>query len=113
MPPDDAQRIEKVALVAEAAAKKHEDNKCSLVDSGCATLLVEGLRSRAVSSSPDAVQAVCGCLKSLTTADDPRPAASRSGVSLPLAGTLGALTHSFMLWPTLMSRSVCAPLVVR
>ena len=69
--------VEHVALVAEAAAKKHEDNKCVLVDSGCASRLVEGLRSEAVSSSPAAVQAVCGCLKSLTTADDPRPAASR------------------------------------
>ncbi len=69
--------IEDAALVAEAAAKKHEDNKCSLVDCGCATQLVEGLRSEAVSSNPGAVQAVCGCLKSLTTADDPRPAASR------------------------------------
>ncbi|KAL0024893.1 hypothetical protein WJX77_000671 [Trebouxia sp. C0004] len=74
----DAQLIEHVALVAEAAAKKHEDNKCSLVDSGCASRLVEGLRSGAVSSSPAAVQAVCDCLRSLTTADDPRPAASRA-----------------------------------
>jgi hypothetical protein len=73
----DAQLIEHVALVAEAAAKKHEDNKCSLVDSGCASQLVEGLRFGAVSSSPAAVQAVCGCLRSLTTADDPNPAASR------------------------------------
>ncbi|DBA96893.1 TPA: hypothetical protein ACH3X3_013048 [Trebouxia sp. C0006] len=74
----DAQLIEHVALVAEAAAKKHEDNKCSLVDSGCASQLVEGLRSGAVSSSLAAVKAVCGCLRSLTTADDPRPAASRA-----------------------------------
>ena len=72
-----AQLIEDVALVAEAAAKKHEDNKCSLVDSGCATQLVEGLRIEEVSQSSSAVQAVCACLKSLTTADDPKPAASR------------------------------------
>lgn len=72
-----AQVIEDVALVAEAAAKKHEDNKCSLVDSGCASQLVEGLRTEEVSQSSSAVQAVCACLKSLTTADDPKPAASR------------------------------------
>lgn len=69
--------IEDVALVAEAAAKKHEDNKCSLVDSGCASQLVEGLRTEEVATSSSAVQAVCACLKSLTTADDPKPAASR------------------------------------
>ena len=76
-PTGSAQVVESVGLVAEAAAKKHEDNKCSLVDSGCATQLVEGLRCEAVASCPGAIQAVCGCLKSLTTADDPRPAASR------------------------------------
>ncbi|KAL3155515.1 hypothetical protein ABBQ38_011067 [Trebouxia sp. C0009 RCD-2024] len=73
-----AQLIEDVALVAEAAAKKHEDNKCSLVDSGCASQLVEGLRTEEVAASSSAVQAVCACLKSLTTADDPKPAASRA-----------------------------------
>ena len=72
-----AELIGDVALVAEAAAKKHEDNKCSLVDSGCASQLVEGLRTEEVSQSCSAVQAVCACLKSLTTADDPKPAASR------------------------------------
>ena len=71
------QLIEDVALVAEAAAKKHEDNKCSLVDSGCASQLVEGLRTEEVAASSSAVQAVCACLKSVTTADDPKPAASR------------------------------------
>ena len=69
--------IEDVARVAEAAAKKHEDNKCSLMDSGCASQLVEGLRMEEVSQSSSAVQALCACLKSLTTADDPKPAASR------------------------------------
>lgn len=63
--------------MAEAAARKHEDNKCSLVDSGCASQLVEGLRTEQVRQSSSAVQAVCACLKSLTTADDPKPAASR------------------------------------
>ena len=77
-----AELVTAAALVAEAAAKKHEDNKCSLVDSGCATQLIEGLRHEAVSSSPASVQAVCACLKSLTTADDPRPAASRCVTSL-------------------------------
>lgn len=72
-----AQLIVEVAMVAEAAAKKHEDNKCSLVDSGCASQLVECLRTEEVSQSSSAVQAVCACLKSLTTADDPKPAASR------------------------------------
>ena len=53
-----AQLIEDAALVAEAAAKKHEDNRCGLVDSGCASQLVEGLWTQEVSQSCSAVQGV-------------------------------------------------------
>lgn len=69
--------VEAVALVAEAASKKHEGNKCSVVDCACAELLIEALQQPAVATSNGAVQAICGCLKSLTTADDARPVTSR------------------------------------
>lgn len=73
----DAEVVEAVAAAAEAASRKHEGNKCNVVDSACAELLIEALQQPAVATSAGAVQAICGCLKSLTTADDARPVTSR------------------------------------
>ena len=105
--------------MAEAAAKKHEDNKCSLVDSGCASQLVEGLRTEEVSQSSSAVQAVCACLKSLTTADDPKPAASRCGCPVgPCIQCFASVFHLAATAPlhnpsVLVSLPVCLSSVAR
>ena len=66
--------MEATAATLAAACTKHEENKCSAVDSGSCSMLVAALRQ-----APDAgaVRAVCALVRSVTTADDPRPPASR------------------------------------
>ena len=71
--------MEAAAATLAAACTKHEENKCSAVDSGSCSMLVAALRQ-----APDAgaVRAVCALVRSVTTADDPRPPASRHALGL-------------------------------
>ena len=71
--------VEAAAATLAAACTKHEENKCSAVDSGSCSMLVAALRQ-----APDAgaVRAVCALVRSVTTADDPRPPASRYALNV-------------------------------
>ncbi|GIL83032.1 hypothetical protein Vretimale_8546 [Volvox reticuliferus] len=64
------------ATVAEAAARQVEEAKCRLVDSGTVATLLEQLQ--APDAPLDFVGAACGVVRSVTTADDERPPASKA-----------------------------------
>ncbi|GLC34380.1 hypothetical protein PLESTB_000734900 [Pleodorina starrii] len=64
------------AAVAEAAARQVEEAKCRLVDSGLVATLLEQLQ--APEAPLEYVGAACGVVRSVTTADDERPPASKA-----------------------------------
>ncbi|GLI67218.1 hypothetical protein VaNZ11_011142 [Volvox africanus] len=64
------------ATLAEAAARQVEEAKCRLVDSGTVATLLEQLQ--APDAPLDFVGAACGVVRSVTTADDERPPASKA-----------------------------------
>jgi hypothetical protein len=72
-----------LAGCAEAAAAKHEGNKCAFMDAAAHQHLLNRLRDgrlwscKAAVERRTAVVAVCGALRSFATADDPKPATSR------------------------------------
>ena len=67
--------VEAAAACIQAAATKHEANKCAFVDSGVAALLIAA--ARVPDQAPGALAAICGALRSFATADDARPSTSR------------------------------------
>lgn len=115
--------VKAAAATLAAACTKHEENKCSAVDSGSCSMLVASLRQ-----TPDAgaVRAVCALVRSVTTADDPRPPASRYELGLSwnavvclLSEGLGAVcngneqgldqapVHNFLNVPAACSLEAC------
>ncbi|KAK9808657.1 hypothetical protein WJX72_001431 [[Myrmecia] bisecta] len=64
------------ATVASTAASGHEENKCRCIDAGLADRLVAAVKEGSASAA--AIQAICAAIRSFTTADDERPAASRA-----------------------------------
>ena len=66
-----------VARSAEAAATMHEEGKCVCMDCGLGALLVTTAQNCALTEA--AAAAVAGALRAFTTADDPKPPASRCG----------------------------------
>lgn len=67
--------VEAIARVAAAAATKHEGSKCAFVDEGFGGLATRALTAGSLPDS--AVIAICAALRSFTTADDERSAASK------------------------------------
>ncbi|EFJ47195.1 hypothetical protein VOLCADRAFT_105247 [Volvox carteri f. nagariensis] len=65
-----------VATVAEAAARQVEEAKCRLVDSGTVATLLEQMQEP--NAPLDFLGAACGVVRSVTTADDERPPASKA-----------------------------------
>ncbi len=76
------------AAAIEAAAAKHENNKCAFVDAGVHTRLIgAAVASRPPGGGecvggqqtppPSALAAICNALRSFATADDLRPSTSR------------------------------------
>ncbi len=80
-----------VAATIEAAAAKHEGNKCAFVDAGVHARLIAAAAT-AAPGPPDggsgagdpcpplsapALAAICSALRSFATADDLRPSTSR------------------------------------
>ena len=66
-----------VARSAEAAATMHEEGKCVCMDCGLAALLVTTAQDSTLTAA--AAAAVAGAFRTFTTADDPKPPASRWG----------------------------------
>ncbi|KAG2442170.1 hypothetical protein HYH02_009658 [Chlamydomonas schloesseri] len=64
------------AAVAEAAAKGVEETKCKLVEGGVAATLLELLQQP--EAPLELIGAACGVVRSVTTADDERPPASKA-----------------------------------
>ena len=67
--------MEATSACAEAAAAKHEGNKCACVDGGLPALLIKSARQPALGA--DALVGICAALRSFATADDARPTTSR------------------------------------
>ena len=77
------------AAAIEAAASKHENNKCAFVDAGVHMRLISAAAvasgspnggpgaGEPVPPPPSALGAICGALRSFATADDLRPSTSR------------------------------------
>lgn len=71
----DSAVVEAAAACIQAAAAKHEGNKCAFMDGGVAGPLIAA--ARAPDQAPGALVAICGALRSFATADDARPSTSR------------------------------------
>ena len=84
MRPGSGEVIGAAAAAIEAAAAKHEDNKCAFVDAGVHMRLISaGVASGGPGAGeldpplPSALAAICNALRSFATADDLRPSTSR------------------------------------
>lgn len=95
--------VKAAAATLAAACTKHEENKCSAVDSGSCSMLVASLRQ-----TPDAgaVRAVCALVRSVTTADDPRPPASRCFQNARMLSKAGGHLTLLQLLPTADEQAV-------
>ncbi|KAK9915509.1 hypothetical protein WJX75_000068 [Coccomyxa subellipsoidea] len=100
------------AAAIEAAASKHENNKCAFVDVGVHMRLISAAAvasgspnggpgaGEPVPPPPSALGALCGALRSFATADDLRPSTSRAfqnGRTIANAGALEAM-YGILHW---------------